>query len=95
MEQYIDFIKIEPCDPDGGVSSHIGTTQEGAEYLILTTSGEPDRAISGHIPTESKRCSRHGTLTPLLRMFKTQVSLRAAFHRADLFHAHSCAKRVA
>jgi hypothetical protein len=34
MEQYIDFIKIEPCDPDGGVSSHIGTTQEGAEYLI-------------------------------------------------------------
>jgi hypothetical protein len=34
MEQYIDFIKIEPCDPDGAVSSHVGTTPEGAEYLI-------------------------------------------------------------
>jgi hypothetical protein len=34
METYIDFVKIEPCENNGGISSHIGTTAEGAEYLL-------------------------------------------------------------
>lgn len=49
METYIDFIKIEPCENLHGVCSHIGTTAEGAEYLI------PDDAYG----VRSRNCRSH------------------------------------